>query len=271
MTDQKTAAPAAETKPAAVSAPKKTAAPAAKKTTSKKSAPVVKNEAVNPRVLLYRKMTKAAEELKNIPKNGFNDFHKYSYVREEDVLATAKPVLLRNGLFVTFTTIEERRETQGNSDITTVMLEFTITDIDTGEQLMSKVPGQGTDKGDKGVYKAITGATKYFLTKMFLISTGEDPEGDTSVDQSQQSYTPQPKQSAPAPQAAASHNPPAGNKASYQPVAGDDKLVAARRAMLIPIVQQGKLKVTIPVQQMTAQQVQNAYEAYMQTLGKGKR
>jgi len=38
--------------------------------------------------------------------------------------------------------------------------------------------GQGADKGDKGVYKAITGAKKYFIANLFLIPTDDDPEGN---------------------------------------------------------------------------------------------
>ena len=34
--------------------------------------------------------------------------------------------------------------------------------------------------GDKGLYKAITGANKYFLFKLFQIETGDDPERDTA-------------------------------------------------------------------------------------------
>src|SRR4029079_18402967 len=33
-------------------------------------------------------------------------------------------------------------------------------------------PGYGDDAGDKGVYKALTGAEKYLLMKTFLVSTG---------------------------------------------------------------------------------------------------
>lgn len=43
--------------------------------------------------------------------------------------------------------------------------------------------GYGDDAGDKGIYKALTGAVKYALMKQFLVSTGDDPEGDTSTDE----------------------------------------------------------------------------------------
>lgn len=38
------------------------------------------------------------------------------------------------------------------------------------------MPGYAEDKGDKAVYKAITGATKYAFWKCFGLSTGDDPE-----------------------------------------------------------------------------------------------
>jgi hypothetical protein len=42
--------------------------------------------------------------------------------------------------------------------------------------------GTGTDKGDKAVYKAMTGALKYGLRHAFLIPDESDPEADTSTD-----------------------------------------------------------------------------------------
>ena len=43
--------------------------------------------------------------------------------------------------------------------------------------------GAGDDGADKGLYKAYTGAVKYFLMKTFLIPTGDDPEADTKADE----------------------------------------------------------------------------------------
>ena len=37
--------------------------------------------------------------------------------------------------------------------------------------------------GDKGVYKAITGANKYLLFKLFQIETGDDPENEVAPPQ----------------------------------------------------------------------------------------
>jgi hypothetical protein len=53
---------------------------------------------------------------------------------------------------------------------------FSLLDGESGERLDFPWVGAGTDKGDKGIYKALTGGAKYFLLKMFLIATGDDPE-----------------------------------------------------------------------------------------------
>lgn len=62
--------------------------------------------------------------------------------------------------------------------LTTVNLGFRIFDKETGEYVQGQMPGQGVDGGDKGVYKAITGAIKYILTSVLLIETGDDPENE---------------------------------------------------------------------------------------------
>jgi hypothetical protein len=51
-----------------------------------------------------------------------------------------------------------------------------------------RIPGCGNDKnskggiGDKGTYKALTGANKYLLFKLYQIATGDDPEVASAAD-----------------------------------------------------------------------------------------
>lgn len=61
----------------------------------------------------------------------------------------------------------------------TVACEFTLTDIDTGYYETSICYGEGMDKGDKGGYKAYTGALKYYLANTFMVATGDDPETES--------------------------------------------------------------------------------------------
>ena len=57
-----------------------------------------------------------------------------------------------------------------------VVMAYTFTDVDTGDEITTKVAGQGLDAGDKAPYKAMTGALKYALLQSFLLATGDDPE-----------------------------------------------------------------------------------------------
>jgi len=59
---------------------------------------------------------------------------------------------------------------------------FQFIDGDTGEVLDLMIPSSGYDVGDKGIFKAITGALKYIMKSVFLVpEEGDDPE-DEKVD-----------------------------------------------------------------------------------------
>ena len=59
-----------------------------------------------------------------------------------------------------------------------VVMAYTFSDVDSGEEIVAKVAGQGLDPGDKAPYKAMTGALKYALLQSFLLATGDDPEDE---------------------------------------------------------------------------------------------
>jgi hypothetical protein len=135
---------------------------------------------------IYSKISKVMSQVNRVPKNGFNKFHKYAYATESDLTESIRPILIEARLAFFSTVLEQTRE----GEFTKVKMEFTLADLDTGETLKSTYWGEGQDKGDKGLYKAYTGATKYFLMKTFLIPTGDDPEGDTTVDERNENNKP---------------------------------------------------------------------------------
>jgi len=59
-----------------------------------------------------------------------------------------------------------------------VVMSYTFSDVDSDEEIVAKVAGQGLDSGDKAPYKAMTGALKYALLQSFLLATGDDPEDE---------------------------------------------------------------------------------------------
>lgn len=139
---------------------------------------------------IYSKLGKVMSQVSRVPKNGYNSFHKYNYATESDLTESIRPILLEAGLAFFSNVLDQERD----GEFTKVKMEFTLADIETGEILKSVYWGEGQDKGDKGLYKAYTGATKYFLMKTFLIPTGDDPEADHSIDERNASKSSAPKQ-----------------------------------------------------------------------------
>jgi hypothetical protein len=137
---------------------------------------------------LYKKLAEVMAEVGYVPKNGYNSFHKYNYVTEADLVdAVREKLAVRNvALIPSVVEIHERGVTTDRgkaSTVTTVRVAFTFCDGDSGAMHKAEWAGSGDDPADKGLYKAYTGAVKYFLMKSFLIPTGDDPEGDSGTDE----------------------------------------------------------------------------------------
>lgn len=124
-----------------------------------------------------------------VQKTGKNAFHGYKYAGESDLLDKLRPAMVANGLLLlpSGKTVAGPDE-HGN---VTVAIEYTLAHKD-GEIWPEKLVafGCGNDRakngsvGDKGVYKALTGANKYLLFKLFQIETGDDPEQDDRAHES---------------------------------------------------------------------------------------
>lgn len=142
---------------------------------------------------LATKLARIMAEIETVAKTGYNDFHKYSYATEANILEAVRAKLSAASIFIytstdkteIITTVTRERRTMKDgtvvesekaSHITAVTTLHTIVDGESGEQFVVQGYGQGQDSGDKGGYKALTGAIKYFLLKTFMIPTGDDPE-----------------------------------------------------------------------------------------------
>jgi hypothetical protein len=117
-------------------------------------------------------------EISRVPKNGTNKFHNYDYVMEGDLSDHVRPLLSKQGIGLTFSVLDVI-DLPNN----TIRVKAQITlGIDGGETISATVFGDAQDKGDKALYKAMTGAVKYWLYKTFLVSTGDDPEQQEAAD-----------------------------------------------------------------------------------------
>ena len=131
---------------------------------------------------LITKLAEVMAAVERIPKRGHNDFHNYDYATEADIAATVRAELAKRSVMLIPAIVGESRHPVGEKGSVLTVLEMEMEFLD-GETLQSiKKPwrGYGTDKEDKGGYKAITGGEKYFLLKTFLMPTGDDPEQTTS-------------------------------------------------------------------------------------------
>jgi hypothetical protein len=134
-----------------------------------------------------------------VVKDGNNEFHHYRYASEAALIAALRPVMLAEGLII----IPSGEELLPVDEfgITHIVLTYTLTHID-GDVWPDKIKafGSGSDKsgkrkddtfavGDKGTYKAITGAYKYFIKNLFQIETGTDPEKDGAKKKKEETTT----------------------------------------------------------------------------------
>lgn len=137
---------------------------------------------------LVSKLAEVMKQVKYIQKTGYNSFHKYKYATEADVNEKVREELAKLNVIMVPSVKSCINRTHLTSSgkteyIVTVEVEFTFFDGDSEEKITLTSFGEGQDAGDKGVYKAITGAQKYALMKAFMIPTGDDPEADAGVDE----------------------------------------------------------------------------------------
>lgn len=133
-----------------------------------------------------KKLLKAIQSVGGkVQKTGYNSFSRYKYITESDINEAVLPALLEQGLLLT-TSVESVTEVPASEDsknrFASVVLVHKIIDTDSGEFLEFKSVGTGADTLDKAVYKALTGACKYFMMKLWMISGDDsDPENDSKT------------------------------------------------------------------------------------------
>lgn len=117
-----------------------------------------------------------------VQKDKKNDFSNYTYISEAKYKEMFTQLLSDTGLELTTSCIGEKEiQTNHSKSICgrIVTWLFTLTDTDTGYYEESQVTAEGWDTGDKAIYKAHTGALKYFLANTFMVASDDDAEKDT--------------------------------------------------------------------------------------------
>lgn len=129
------------------------------------------------------KMARVMADVRHVPKNGRNSFHKYDYITESDLVDSLRSKLAEQGVAL-FPSIRDHVVTSSTDHkgkpqfLATVTLDITFIDGESGDHMTTTWVGQGVDQGDKSYYKAYTGAFKYALLKTFLVTPGDPDEDD---------------------------------------------------------------------------------------------
>lgn len=132
---------------------------------------------------ICKKVLAVMREVGYVQKGGKNDFQGYKYASEADAIASLRPALIKHGLFLIPSVESVGMDEYACVNVTMLYRLFD----EEGNFITFRAAGSGTDKnskgvGDKGIYKALTGASKYALLKTFLMETGDDPEVATEHD-----------------------------------------------------------------------------------------
>lgn len=109
-----------------------------------------------------------------------------NYLRIEDAVVAVNKLMTANKLILTGQVVESARTnheriqkdgTVGRSGyITSVWMDWTVEDTESGESRTWRFPGDGYDATDKSVYKAMTGCRKYAIINIFNLPIGNDVE-----------------------------------------------------------------------------------------------
>ncbi|MGO9603981.1 MAG: ERF family protein [Candidatus Binataceae bacterium] len=134
------------------------------------------------RLNLRQKLAEVRRRIGYVQKRGHNERFNYSYVTAADIAGAIGDLLAELGVIVIPRLEEisyESAAARGDAvRMARVVMAYSFSDVESGEEIVAKVAGQGLDSGDKAPYKAMTGALKYALLQSFLLATGDDPEDE---------------------------------------------------------------------------------------------
>lgn len=137
-----------------------------------------------PTMSLHRKLAQIMAEAERIPKRGTAPVAMggFPFVQVGDAADFIRKALAEKVISMLPTHLaivgQNERATKSGGSMTTVdiIMDWTLTDGESGETITIQSFGAGGDSGDKYSGKAQTNAMKYALLMGFLLSTGDDPE-----------------------------------------------------------------------------------------------
>jgi len=133
---------------------------------------------------VYKAINEVHKELAKvgIAKNDINSFDSYKFRGIDAVYNTVSPILAKHGLMIlqrvlSCNTTERNSKNGGVLFFSVVDVEFDLVAID-GSKHTIKTYGEGMDRSDKSINKALTAAYKYALFQCFCIPVEGSPDAD---------------------------------------------------------------------------------------------
>jgi len=132
-------------------------------------------------------MHRAIEKIEAVHKTKKNTAMNYRYAGIEDILAAVEGALYLEGIVVISSVLDHEnlppiptaRGGQLQRVIVGILTRFFHV---SGQWIEVSSRGEGTDSGDKSIYKAITGGRKYALLSGLNLITTDDPERPNQLD-----------------------------------------------------------------------------------------
>ena len=148
---------------------------------------------------IYQAIADVLADVGAVGKDATNTFDKYKYRSIDAVMNAMHPAMAKHRVFVTPEVIEQSREdrtsAKGGAMVYSVAkVRYTFW-TDDGSYVQAVVIGEGSDRGDKSMNKAMSAAFKYALFQVFCLPTEEmvDSEKDSpEFEQKKQEPKPQP-------------------------------------------------------------------------------
>lgn len=132
-------------------------------------------------------LAKAVLDITGVSLDARNDAQNYRFASDEAILSVTRKALASHGLALVPVGIEvlacvPMPTTKGAPWIRTDILATYLLVHTGGGWLRVQSAGSGHDGGDKGIYKALTGALKYAARGALLLPVGLDPEVPTEAE-----------------------------------------------------------------------------------------
>lgn len=139
---------------------------------------------------IYKAIADVLSDVGAVGKDGQNAFDKYRYRSIDAVMNAMHPAMAKHRVFVIPEVLEQSREERGAKSggaliYSIIKVRYTFYAED-GSSLTATVIGEGMDKGDKSVNKAMSAAFKYALFQVFCIPTDEFSDSEDESPEARQ-------------------------------------------------------------------------------------